>query len=90
MILDHLSFCARLIGVSIRLCAGMNLFNFRRLYRISIVVGHLGWITDGMCSAAAYHHGSDGRQVYTTGAHDALSQGTTYSIMRTMTGGMMR
>ena len=53
MILNHLSFCARLIGVSICLCAGMKLPNSRSLYRISIVVGHLGWITDGMCSAAA-------------------------------------
>jgi len=72
MILNQLSFCARLIGVSIHLYTGMKLLNSRCLYRMSIVVGHLGWIADGMCSAAAYHHGSDGRRVYTTGAHYAL------------------
>ena len=72
MILNHLSCCARLIGVSIRLCAGMKLLNYRRLYRMSIVVGHLGGSADGMCSAAAYHQGSDGRRVYTIGAHYAL------------------
>jgi hypothetical protein len=69
MILNLLSFCACLIGVSIRLCAGVKLLNYRRLYRTSIVLGHLGWSADGMCSVAAHHRGSDGRRVYVTGAH---------------------
>lgn len=72
MILNHLLFCARLIGVSIRLFAGMKLPNYRRLYRTSIVGGHLGGSADGTCSAAAYYHGSDGRWVYITGAQYAL------------------